>query len=59
MYLAAVVAVTHDARWKAVYEGVLAKGKPKKVALCAVARRLLVVMNAVVRDGRAYERVSE
>jgi len=59
LYLAAVVAVTHDARWKAVYEGVLAKGKPKKVALCAVARRLLVVMNAVVRDGRAYERVSE
>jgi len=50
-----VVAVTHDARWRAVYEGLVGRGKPKKVALCAVARRLLVVMNAMVRDGRAYE----
>jgi transposase len=57
LYLAAVVAVSHDARWRAVYEGLLAKGKPKKVALCAVARRLLVVLNAMVRDGRCYERV--
>jgi transposase len=59
LYVAAVVAVTHDARWKAVYEGLLARGKPKKVALCAVARRLLVVMNAMVRDGRAYARAQE
>jgi hypothetical protein len=29
------------------------------VALCAVARQLLVVLNAMVRDGRAYERVQE
>jgi transposase len=56
LYLAAVVAVSHDARWRAVYAGLLAKGKPKKVALCAVARRLLVVLNAMVRDGRCYER---
>jgi transposase len=59
LYLAAVVAVSHDARWKAVYQELLAKGKPKKVALCAVARRMLVVMNAMVRDGRAYERKRE
>jgi hypothetical protein len=37
----------------------LGRGKVKKVALCAVARQLLVVLNAMVRDGRAYERVSE
>ena len=59
LYMAAVVAVSDDARWRAVYEGLLAKGKSKKVALCAVARQLLVVLNAMVRDGRAYERVSE
>jgi transposase len=57
LYLAVVVAVSHDARWRAVYAGLLAQGKPKKVALCAVARRLLVVLNAMVRDGRCYERV--
>jgi transposase len=57
LYQAAVVAVSHDARWRAVYAGLLAQGKPKKVALCAVARRLLVVLKAMVRDGRCYERV--
>jgi transposase len=57
LYLAAVVAASHDARWKAVYQGLLVQGKAKKVALCAVARRLLVVLNAMVRDGRCYERV--
>jgi len=59
LYLSAVVAVAHDARWRAVYQALLAQGKPKKVALCAVARRLLVVLNAMVCDGRAYERVQE
>jgi transposase len=59
LYLAAVVAVAHDARWRAVYAGLLGCGRVKKVALCAVARRMLVVMNAMVRDGRAYERTRE
>jgi transposase len=59
LYLAAVVAVAHDARWRAVYAGLLGCGKVKKVALCAVARRMLVVMNAMVRDGRAYKRTRE
>ena len=57
LYKAAVAAATHDRRWRAVYEGLLGRGKAKKVALCAVARQLLVVLNAMVRDGRAYERV--
>jgi transposase len=57
LYQAAVVAATHDGRWRAVYEALVGRGKAKKVALCAVARQLLVVLNAMVRDGRAYERV--
>jgi len=32
-----------------------ARGKPSKVALIAVARMLLVIANAVIRDGRAWE----
>jgi transposase len=32
-----------------------AKGKPSKVALIAVARKLLRIANAVIRDGRAWE----
>ena len=54
LFLAAVVA----SRWNPVlhefYERLLAKGKPKKMALVAVARRLLVMLNAMVRDGRSW-----
>jgi transposase len=57
LYRAAVVAVSHDARWRTVDAGLLARGKSEKGALCAVARRLLVVLNAMVRDGRAYAHV--
>jgi transposase len=32
-----------------------AKGKASKVALIAVARKLLVIANAVLRDGRPWE----
>jgi transposase len=32
-----------------------ARGKPPKVALIAVARKLLRIANAVIRDGRPWE----
>ena len=47
-------------RWnppvRAFYERLLSKGKPKKVALVACMRKLLVTCNAVVRDGAAWDR---
>jgi transposase len=49
LYQAAVVAMRFNAPLKAVYERLLARGKAKKVALIAVARRLLVILNALVR----------
>jgi transposase len=30
-------------------------GKPKKVALIAVARKLLTILNAIVRDGSPWK----
>jgi transposase len=33
----------------------LARGKAKKVALVAVARRLLVILNALVRTGSPWQ----
>ena len=57
LYMAALVAVRFNERMKAVYERLVAKGKPKKVALVAVMRRLLRIMNAVVRDQKEYEQL--
>jgi transposase len=55
LYQAALGAMRWNAPLKAVYEGLLARGKAKKVALVAVARRLLVILNALVRTGSPWQ----
>jgi transposase len=49
-YMAALSAVRHDPTLKAFYERLLARGKLKKVALVAAARKLLTILNARMRD---------
>lgn len=51
---AAVAAIRHCPRMKAFYAGLKARGKASRVALIAVARKLLVLANALVRDSRPY-----
>jgi transposase len=51
LYLAALVAMRFNRPLQGVYQRLLARGKAKKVALIAVARRLLVILNALVRTG--------
>jgi len=55
LYQAALVAMRFNAPLKGVYQGLLARGKAKKVALVAVARRLLVILNALVRTGNLWD----
>ena len=50
LYMAALVASRHNPVLKAVYQRLLATGKPKKVALVAVARKLLITCNAILKD---------
>jgi transposase len=54
LYLATLSAVRHDPRLKAFYQGLLARGKPKKVALVAAMRKLLTILNAIFRSGQPY-----
>jgi transposase len=55
LYQAALVAMRWNVPLKGVYQGLLARGKAKKVALIAVARRLLVILNALVRNGSPWQ----
>jgi transposase len=55
LYLAALSAVRHNPAMKAFKERLRARGKKAKVTLTAVARKLLVIANAVVRTGRPRE----
>ena len=55
LYMAALSATRYNPVIKAFYERLLAKGKEKKVALTACMRKLLVILNAIARDQRAWE----
>jgi transposase len=54
LYLAALSAVRHNPAMRAFRERLAARGKPAKVILTAVARKLLVIANAIIRTGRRW-----
>ncbi len=54
LYMAAGVARTHNPVFRAFHASLLARGKKKKVALVACARRLLTILNAMARTGSRW-----
>jgi transposase len=50
LYMAAVSAVRFNLVIKVFYDRLIAAGKPVKVALTACARKLVTILNAMVRD---------
>ncbi len=55
LYMAALVATRFNPVIKAFYARLLSAGKPKKVALTACMRKLLVILNSMVRDHRKWD----
>lgn len=55
LYQAAIAAIRHCPRMKAFYAGLKARGKASRVAIIAVARKLLVLANALIRDMVPYK----
>jgi transposase len=55
LYQAAVTAIRHCAEMRAFYARLKQRGKASKVALIAVARKLLVLAHALVRSMKSYE----
>jgi transposase len=58
MYMAALVAVRHNPRLRAFYQQLLARGKAKKLALIAAARKLLTILNQLLRTGERWRLLS-
>lgn len=58
LYLAAMNGARFNPVLKRMYERLLEAGKPKKVALVALARKLLTILNAMVRDRRDWQHVA-
>lgn len=55
LYMAALVATKHNPVIKRFYQHLLTQGKEKKVALTACMRKLLVILNAMVRTRQAWQ----
>ena len=50
VYMATLTAIRHNPAIKVFYSRLVAAGKPKKVAIVACMRKLLTILNAIVRD---------
>jgi len=55
MFLAAMSAARSDPFFRQFRDKLVAAGKPKLVALVAVARKLLIILNAMLRDKRRWQ----
>ena len=55
LFMGALVAARHNPALRAFHQRLIAAGKPKMVAVIAVARKLLTILNAIVRDRRPWQ----
>jgi len=54
LYTATLAAITHNPVIRAFHQRLVAAGRPGKVALTAAMRKLLTILNAMLRDRRTW-----
>jgi transposase len=54
LYMATLVATRHNPVIRAFYRRLREAGKPKRVALVACMRKLLVILNTMLKDGHPW-----
>jgi len=57
LFMPALSAIQHNPSAKARFAQLVAAGKPRKVALTAVMRKLIDTANALLRDGRKWSEI--
>ena len=55
LFMAALVAARHNPVLKAFRDRLVAAGKPKIVAIVATMRKLLTILNAIIRDQKPWQ----
>ena len=55
LYMAMMCAIQHNPVMKDFFNRLVAQGKHKKVALTACMRKLMTILNAMVRDGKRWQ----
>ncbi len=56
--MGALAATRHNPVIRALYARLLSRGKPKKVALVACMRKLLIILNAMMRDQQPWRQTA-
>ena len=59
LYMGALVAARRNTVIKAFYLRLVAAGKPKKVALTACMRKLLTILNAMMRTNTTWRQIAQ
>src|SRR5450756_68581 len=59
LYMGALVATRRNTVIRAFYLRLVAAGKPKKVALVACMRKLLTILNAMMRTNTQWQQISQ
>ena len=55
LFLSVLVAKRHNPGLKTFYERLIAAGKSKMAATIAVAHKLLIILNAILRDKKPWQ----
>lgn len=55
LFMAAMSAVQHNPVIRSFYQRLVAAGKHKKVALTACIRKMIIMLNAMIRDGKMWQ----
>lgn len=54
LFMVALVASVHDKKMKQFYDRLCTVGKPKKVALVAIMRKIIICLNAMLKNNQSY-----
>src|SRR6202030_210039 len=57
LFVGAMVAARYNPQLKSFRDKLVAAGKPKLIALVAVARKLITILNAILRDRRSWQQI--
>jgi transposase len=57
LYMPALVAIRFNPDLKAQFEKMKAAGKPSKVAIIVVMRKLLILANTLVKENREWSKI--
>ncbi|WP_432460513.1 IS110 family transposase [Agarivorans sp. QJM3NY_25] len=55
LYMAMMSAIQCNPIFKSTYQRLLAEGKPKKVAIIACLRKMVTILNSMLRDGALWD----